>query len=150
MPDSSSAETKIITDTGKEHVGDVISAGVNTLTMKLTSSGYQIIPVKSIAWIKVDLADGSPIEGNFIDWSNGEMVVRVGDRDVGVSNGIITSVIDVNVAAGGPKLSAPPPPAYEPPPAEAPPVEAPATVEPAPAGNAPAPQPESVPTNATM
>ncbi len=111
VPDSSSAETTVVTDTGKEHVGDVVDAGVNTWTMKLTGSGYQIIPVKSIARIKVDIVDGSPIEGELIDWSEGEMIVRVGDRDVGVRDGVITSVIDVGVAAGGPKLSAPSQPA---------------------------------------
>ena len=127
-PGSSMAKTLIVTDTGEEYVGDVINAGVNTLTMRLTDSGYQIIRVKAITRIKVDISDGSPIEGKLIDWSDGEMIVRVGDRDVGVRDGVITSVIDVGVAAGGPKLSAPTPPAdVEQGPAEEPesPVEAP-------------------------
>lgn len=128
-----SAETTIITDGGQEHVGDVIAAGVNTLTMKMTGTGYQIVPVKSIASIKVDIADGSPIQGKLIDWSNGEMIVRVGDRDVGVRDGVITSVIDVGVAAGGPNLPAPSQPAVD---------EQPEAVEPA--------TPENAPTNATM
>lgn len=134
MPNfSSSAETLVVTDEGLEYVGDVIDAGVNTLTMKLGGSGYQIVPVKSIAWISVDLADGAPIEGKLIDWSEGEMIVRVGDREVGVRDGVITSVIDVGVAAGGPELSPPPQPAAD---------EQLPSAEP--------PSPENVPSNATM
>ena len=130
-----SAQTLIVTVDGKEHVGDVISAGVNMLTMKLQDSGYQIVPVKSIASIQVDIANGAPIQGKYLDWSNGEIVLRVGDRDVAVREGTITSVTDVGVAAGGPKLSAPEPsrPARQPEP-----------VAPEPAGG------DKVPTNATM
>lgn len=134
---SASAETLIVTADGKEYAGDVISAGVNTLTMKLQDSGYQIVPVKSIARIQVDVTNGTPIEGKFLDWSEGEIVVRVGDRDVGIRDGTITSVSAVGVAAGGPELSGPDDEA----PAPAPPAE-PETPEPA---NA-----DSVPTNATM
>ncbi len=134
MPNSSSsAETLVVTDEGLEFVGDVIDAGVNTLTMKLGGSGYQIVPVKLIEWIRVDLANGAPIEGKLIDWSKGEMTVRVGDRDVSVRDGIITSVIDVGVAAGGPELSPPPQSAPDEQPSEAVPSD-----------------PADVPTNATM
>lgn len=103
------ADTSVVTDDGKEYVGDVIDAGVNTLTMKLAGTGYQIVPMKSITLIKVDVTDGAPVEGKLIDWSEGELIVRVGDRDVGVRDGIITSVVDVGVAAGGPEVSTPPP-----------------------------------------
>ncbi len=134
IPSSSSwADTLVTTAEGQAYVGDVIGAGVNTLTMKLAGSGYQIVPVKSITRIKVDISDGSPIEGKLIDWSEGELIVRVGDRDVGVRDGIITSVIDVGVAAGGPKVSPPTSPVE---------VEVPAAEEPS--------TPVSAPTNATM
>jgi len=130
---SLSADVMIITDQGDEHVGEVIAAGVNTLRMKLGGSGYQIIPMKSIAWVKVDIADSAPVEGKLIDWSDGEVVIRVGDRDVGVRDGIITSVVDVGVAAGGPELSTPPQPAAD---------------EQLPAAETPSSEP--VPANATM
>jgi hypothetical protein len=134
MPNSSpSAETLVVTDEGLEYPGEVIDAGVNTLTMKLRGSGYQIVPVNSIAWIRVDLANGAPIEGKLIDWSEGEMIVRVGDRDVSVRDGVITSVIDVGVAVGGPELSPPSQPAADDQPSEAGPSD-----------------PADVPTNATM
>lgn len=127
------ADTLVTTKEGREFAGDVIDAGVNTLTMKLAGSGYQIVPAKSIDRIKVDIADGSPIEGKLIDWSEGELIIRVGDRDVGVRDGVITSVIDVGVAAGGPEVA---------------PSTAPANVE-VPAADEPS-TPASAPTNATM
>ncbi|MGI9433602.1 MAG: hypothetical protein ACR2Q4_02025 [Geminicoccaceae bacterium] len=102
---SSLAQTLIITVDGREHVGEVIDAGVNTLKMKLEGSGYQIVPLQSISRIKVDIADGEPIEGKYHDWSDGEIIVRVGDRDVAVRDGTITSVTDVGIAVGGPELS---------------------------------------------
>lgn len=102
---SSSAETLIITLDGREYTGDVIAAGVNTLRMKLKGSGYQIVTVQSISRIQVDVADGEPIEGKYLDWSDGEITVRVGDRDVAIRDGSITSVTDVGGAVGGPNLS---------------------------------------------
>lgn len=111
---SSSAETLITTVDGREYIGEVISAGVNTLKMKLEESGYQIVPVQSIAQIQIDIANSAPIEGKYLDWSDGEIIVRVGDRDVAVRDGTIISVTDVGVAAGGPEkedviASTPPP-----------------------------------------
>ena len=102
---SSSAETLIITVDGHEHVGDVIAAGVNTLKMKLKESGYQLVSVQSISRVRVDIANSPPIEGTYLDWSDGEIIVRVGDRDVAVRDGTIISVTKVGVAVGGPKLS---------------------------------------------
>lgn len=128
-----SAETLVVTDDGREYVGDVIDAGVNTLTMKLGGTGYQIVRLKSIVRVKIDVGGSSPIEGQLIDWKDGEAVVRVGDRDVGIRDGIVTSVVDIGVAAGGPKLSAPTEPAAD--------DQSPAA-EPSTPGNAP--------TNATM
>ena len=102
---SSSAETLIITVDGREHVGDVISGGVNTLKIKLKESGYQIVPVQSISRIQINIANSPPIEGTYLDWSDGEIILRVGDRDVAVRDDTIMSVTKVGVAAGGPKLS---------------------------------------------
>lgn len=140
----STAETLIITVDGTELVGDVISAGVNTLTMKLNESGYKIVPVQSISRIQVDVANGAPIGGKFIDWSEGEMILRVGDRDVGVREGTITSVSEVGVAAGGPKLSAPEPATPEPVAVEPP------AIERQPAPPEPAGIEDDMPANATM
>lgn len=137
---SSWAQTLIVTSDGREHLGEVISAGVNTMTMKLEDSGYQIIPVQSIAQIKVNIRNGQPIAGKFLDWSNGETIVRVGDRDIAIRDGTITSVSEVGVAAGGPKLSTP-----ELPPAE----EEPAPLAPAAEPTTPV-ETDTMPSNATM
>lgn len=119
---SSSAQTLVTTTDGHEYDGSVIAAGVNTLRMKLKETGYQIVPVQSISQIQVDVKDSEPIAGKFIDWSNGEVVLRVGDRDVAVRDGYITSVTNVGVAAGGPNVSPAEPSAGEQPSPSEPPV----------------------------
>lgn len=129
---SSSAETLITTVDGRKHVGEVISAGVNTLKMKLEGSGYQIVTVQSISRIQIDIANSAPVEGKYLDWSDGEIIVRVGDRDVAVRDSTIISVTDVGVAVGGPRLSPAEPTPTEPLlPPEPIPAEQPVTPEPA-------------------
>jgi len=122
------AATLITTESGDTFEGEVISAGVNSLTVKLDATGYKIIPLNIIDRIKVDIDDGSPVEGKLLDWSDGELTVRVGDRDVSVREGTIVSVREVTVPAGGPEVSPP----VEPAAADLPPAGvAPADVTPA-------------------
>jgi hypothetical protein len=129
VPASSSAETKIVTGTGEEYVGEVIDVGVNTLKMKLAGTGYQIVPVQSVDLVEVVLADGTLLEGKLIDWHQDELVLRVGDRDFTVSDGLVMSVVSVDVPVGGPSQ----PVESEPSPSEEPPQ-----------------RPKNVPSNATM
>lgn len=138
---SLSADMLVRTTDGKEYLGEVIAAGVNTLTVKLKETGYGIVPVQSIDRVRVDIDNGTPIEGRFLDWSDGEIIVRVGDRDVAIRGGTVISVTEVGVAAGGPKLTEEP---------EVPSNEsAPQLQTPAPDSSEPG-TPERAPTNATM
>jgi hypothetical protein len=121
------AATLVTTSKGEEYRGEVVSAGVNTLTVKLGDTGYKILPLNVIDRVKVDIDDGTPIEGKLLDWSDGELTVRVGDRDVSVREGTIVSVREVTIPAGGPEEPA----VAEPAPAE------PAIAEPAPVTTAP-------------
>ena len=107
------AATLVTTDDGGEYRGEVVSAGVNSLTVKLSETGYQIIPLNIINLIKVDILGGSPIEGKLLDWNEGELTVRVGDRDISVREGTITSVREVTVPAGGPRVDEPIEPAAD-------------------------------------
>ncbi len=114
-PSASHAETLVTTADGGEYYGEVISGGVNTLTMKLMETGYEIVPVNAIVRIKVDIAGSDPIEGRFIEWSDGEITLRLGDRDVAVRDGTVVSVRDVTVPAGGPDVAAEEAPSAAPP-----------------------------------
>lgn len=101
----SSAQTLLVTDDGNELVGEVIAAGVNTLKMKLRGSGFELVALQSIVQIQVDIDGSTPIQGQYVSWSDNEIVLRVGSQNITVRDGIIISVLDLGVAAGGPKVS---------------------------------------------
>ena len=107
------AATLVITVDGEEYIGDVVSAGMNTMTIKLSDTGYKIVPLDAIARVRIDTVDGTPVEGDYLDWTDGKLVVRVGDRQVTVRDGVIDSVSDEPAAAGGPKLTEPTAPLQE-------------------------------------
>lgn len=84
------AGTMVMTVDGQQHIGDVIAATVNTLTIKRVDTGYEIIPRNRIASVKVDIVNGGPIEGRFLDWSNGQIILDTGNREVTIRDGVIT------------------------------------------------------------
>ena len=74
---------------GEAITGKVITGTVNMLSINKSFGGYAEIPRPEIASIGVATGDGAVVEGQFIDWQNGRLVLRSGDRLVYVKDGVI-------------------------------------------------------------
>ena len=85
------ASTTIVTVGGEEYHGEVLTSNLNTLTIKQDETGYQIVPLREIDRVRLEIEGAEPVEGRFLDWRNGRWTIRVGDRLLSVESGRITS-----------------------------------------------------------
>ncbi|MEZ5933466.1 MAG: Calx-beta domain-containing protein [Alphaproteobacteria bacterium] len=73
------------------------------LTVRRASGGQQTLRVDDLRDVVVRSVDGGSITGEFIDWSDGVFELRVEDRIVQVSRGVILNESADDVTAGGPR-----------------------------------------------
>lgn len=110
LPMAAHAAMTISTD-DKEFQGEMIAAGINTVTIDDKDGGYTIVPRKDVRAVQIDVRDGDVLEGAFHDWRDGLCILQVGDRLIGVQDGLVTFIMsaapDPTLPSGGPKTTVP-------------------------------------------
>lgn len=101
----------IVSTDDTEFQGEMIEAGINTLTIDDIEGGYTIVPWKDVQALEIDIQGGDKLKGNFHEWRDGVFVLQVGDRLIGVQDGSVTFIMsaapDPALPSGGPKTRIP-------------------------------------------
>jgi hypothetical protein len=104
----------ILLKSGEEIEGSIIDATRNTVIIRRSIGGMRQMRIQDIDEVRIDLAQGEQISGQFLSWADGVYQLRSGDQVVRISEGGILSHQPHEVASRQPLQEPPPTPEEEP------------------------------------
>jgi hypothetical protein len=99
----------IVLKSGEEIEGSVIDATRNTVIVRRSIGGMRQMRIRDIDEVRVDLAQGKQVVGQFLSWADGVYQLRSGGELVWVSEVATTSRRPSERAAGQPPRQSPTP-----------------------------------------
>jgi RNase P/RNase MRP subunit p29 len=99
--DSARADSFVL-KSGELVEGSIIQGTRNTLIIRRTIGGMHQMPLRDIAEVRIDRAQGEPISGQMLSWADGVYQIRSGGEVVRVSEGRILSREPREEATGQP------------------------------------------------
>jgi hypothetical protein len=98
---------RIVLNSGEVIDGSIVDATRNTVVVRRSIGGMRQMRIEDIAEVRLDLAQGQPIAGQFLSWADGVYEVRAGDEVIRVSEGGILSREPRQETAGQPARTPP-------------------------------------------
>lgn len=75
---------------GEEIEGAIVDATRNTVVVRRSIGGMRQMRIEDIDEVRIDLARGEEISGEFLGWADGAYQLRAGGEEVSVSEGVIS------------------------------------------------------------
>ena len=91
---------------GEEIEGSIIDATRNTVIVRRSIGGMRQMRIDDIDEVRIDLARGEEISGQFLGWADGAYQLRSGGEEVWVSEGVV-SRRESRQATGQPAMAVP-------------------------------------------
>jgi RNase P/RNase MRP subunit p29 len=104
----------ILLKSGEEIEGSIIDATRNTLIVRRSIGGMRQMRIQDVDEVRIDLAQGEQLSGQFLSWTDGVYQLRLGGQVVRISQGAILSREPREEATRQPPREPPPRPAQEP------------------------------------
>jgi Calx-beta domain len=81
----------ILLKSGEEIEGSIIDATRNTVIVRRSIGGMRQMRIQDVDEVRIDLAQGEQLSGQFLSWTDGVYQLRLGGQVVRISEGAILS-----------------------------------------------------------